>query len=220
MADADAASVKTAETSESTHSSILGAKAAKLKEKLKSKLHHNHRDGSAEGDEYFDDDEDDDDLTGTSAGNGTEAFTPGGTKTAAQMYAEKHALDNGAVVAGSRTVDGNGQVVVSTATVRGPDGSIRTVPSAPGTPQNPPTPGKAASTRSHSGSTSLPATQSNWQRRAGMCQYMRCGYFNGLLILLPTWPEFHNLFEGQVDDEEHLVSDYTCAWAKDVRVSV
>jgi len=194
MADADAASVKTAETSESTHSSILGAKAAKLKEKLKSKLHHGHRDGSAEGDEYFDDDEDDDDLTGTSAGNGTEAFTPGGTKTAAQMYAEKHALDNGAVVAGSRTVDGNGQVVVSTATVRGPDGSIRTVPSAPGTPQNPPTPGKAASTRSHSGSTSLPATQSNWQRRA----------------------EFHNLFEGQVDDEEHLVSDYTCAWAKDI----
>jgi hypothetical protein len=86
------------------------------------------------------------------------------------MYAEKHALDNGAVVAGSRTVDGNGHVVAAASTVRGPDGSVRTVPSAPGTPQNPPTPGKAASIRSHSGSTSLPATQSNWQRRAGMCQ--------------------------------------------------
>lgn len=31
--------------------------------------------------------------------------------------------------------------------------------------------------------------------------------------------EFHNLFEGKVDEEEHLVSDYACAWVKDVGAS-
>lgn len=31
--------------------------------------------------------------------------------------------------------------------------------------------------------------------------------------------EFHNLFEGKVDEEEHLVSDYACAWVKDVGIS-
>ena len=165
MAEVDAASVATAESATgSTHSSILGAKAAKLKRKLKSKLHRDHH--GEGGDDYFEDEdgEDDDDADVQA----TEAVTPGGTKTAAQMYAEKHTLENGAVVAGSRTVDGHGNVVGGATTVKNPDGSVRTVASVPGTPQNPGTPGKTASIRSHSGSTSLPATQSNWQRRAGM----------------------------------------------------
>lgn len=33
-----------------------------------------------------------------------------------------------------------------------------------------------------------------------------------------TFSEFHNLFEGKVDEEEHLVSDYACAWVKDVSI--
>lgn len=44
-----------------------------------------------------------------------------------------------------------------------------------------------------------------WNLRHAMC-------------LTPCWTstEFHNLFEGKVDEEEHLVSDYACAWVKDV----
>lgn len=151
-------------TVESGHSSILSAKAAKIKQKIKRKLHRDGVDGNGEEDEYFDEDDDADDMA-----EGTEAVTPGGTKTAAQMYAEKHQLENGngSVIAGSRVVDGNGQITGTTMTFKQPDGSLRTATSTPATPQSPATPAKTASIRSHSGSTSLPATQSNWQRRAG-----------------------------------------------------
>lgn len=167
---------------ESTHtSSSILSKSKILKKKLKHKLHLDHHGGDGMDDDEDGDEYEDDEDTAAYNGGVTPHAGPGGV-TPAQAYAESHA---GPIPSGGdpyfTAQDGaNGHAQV----VSPPTTTTSSVPNTPAT--------KAGSIRSHAGSTSLPATQSDWKRRA----------------------EFHNLFEGKVGEEEHLVSDYTCAWSK------
>lgn len=213
------ASIITADSVESAHStggtSILSLKAKKLKTKIKRKLHVGHEGEHHEGDEYEDDDDDDGDEEDTHHHHHHHHYDEGVTpsvhdhRTAAQVYAQSHAVagPHGEVaagahtVAGTRTVDANGNVHPDSvsALAQNPDGSVNAVgPSARtragSVPASPAGNGRPASVRSSAGSISIPATQSDWKRRA----------------------EFQKLFEGKIEEDEHLVSDYTCAWAKDI----
>lgn len=218
---------------ESTHSSIIGAKASKLKSKLKSKLHRkhdgDHEDGDEDdGDEY---DEDEGELgdgavvrvrsraseVGVDGGPTMQAATP------AQAYAAANTPHVGDGVAATD--------YVSPANAAGSRVSA-SYTGAPGTP------GRGESrthldgsltshgevsyrdrSKSSSGAT-LPATQ------VGGVQGCRDSRgIQGLLCscrIQSNWKreaEFHNLFEG-IDEDEQLVSDYSSAWAKDVRAAL
>jgi hypothetical protein len=185
------ASIMTADSVESAHStggtSILSLKAKKLKSKIKRKLHVGHEgEGHHDGGEYEDDEDDDDDHDEDTHHNNhyDEGVTPSvhDHRTAAQVYAQSHAVagPHGEVaagahtVAGTRTVDANGNVQPDSvsALAQNPDGSVNAVgPSARtragSVPASPAGNGRPASVRSSAGSISIPATQSDWKRRAG-----------------------------------------------------
>lgn len=98
----------------------------------------------------------------------------------------------------------------------GTPASLKALKSPPGTKDTASTSGSPSRHRARS-SVSLPASQSDWRRRAG--EHPSLSWRPPPAPLTGLLAEFHNLFEGKVDEEEHLVSDYACAWVKDVSVS-